>query len=144
MALHLTEMCVITLRLVREAILHQGAVAGSLVLLGGAVASRLAVDRPVVAAGHEHMCLFGAADRVRGFGDVRKARKLRDVVQQTARLRVGSIAVGVAVFLLDVPPEFPALPLLQDLRLDLWRVQNKSRREKTGQWKKYLSNILCG
>lgn len=130
MALRVIPTCLVTLPLIREAdVLHQGAVAGFFVLLWGAVASPLAVDQTVAAAGHKHVRLLGAADGVGGFGDVREVRNPRDVVQQAARLGVGGIAVGVAIFLLNVPPEFPALPLLQDLRLNLRRVQNKRRYE---------------
>lgn len=72
-----------------------------------------------MAAGHQHVPFFGAADRSGGFGDVREVRQLRDVVEQAAHLGVGGVAVGVAVFLLYVPAQLPALPLLQDLRLYL-------------------------
>lgn len=70
-----------------------------------------------MAVSHKHVPLFGATDRGGGFGDVREVRQSRDMVQQARCLCVGGIAVGVAILLLDVPPQFPALPLLQDLRL---------------------------
>lgn len=103
MALHVLPLPLVTLHLVRKAdVLLQGAVAdGSLT---PALACPLTVDHTVVAAGHKHEPLLRAADRGRAFGDVREVRHSRDVVQQAARLRVGGIAVGVAVFLLDVPP----------------------------------------
>lgn len=73
-----------------------------------------------MAAAHQHVRLLGAADGGGCFGDVREVRQSRHVVQQAAGLCVRSIAVGVAVLLLDVPAEFPALPLLEDLGLHLW------------------------
>lgn len=144
MALHVIPTCLETLHLIREAdILHQLAVAGFLVLLCGAVASPLLVDQAVVAAGHKRVRLLGAAGGVGGFGDVRKVRNPRDVVQQAARLGVGSIAVGVAVFLLNVPPQFPALPLLLDLRLNLWRTTKGDMRQAMVE--KFVDDIiLCG
>lgn len=72
---------------------------------GGALARPITVDHTVVvASSHKHVRLLRAADRGRGFGDVREMRQSRDVVQQASCLGVGGIAVGVAVFLLDVPP----------------------------------------
>lgn len=75
--------------------------------------------RAVAARGHEHARLLGAADGGRGFGHVGEVGQLGGVVQQAARLSVVGVAVGVAVLLLDVPPELPALPRLQDFRLHL-------------------------
>lgn len=67
-----------------------------------------------MAARHQHAPLLGAAQGGRGLG------QRADVVQQAARLCVGRVAVGVTVLLLDVPAQFPALPFLQDLRLNLF------------------------
>ena len=122
-ALCVLPLGLVTLHLVREAdVLHQGAVAlCSLVQWRGALPFPRAVLRAVVAASHQHVPLLGAAEGSGGLGDVREVRQPRDVVQQAARLGVGGIAVGVAVFLLDVPPELPAFPLLQDLGLYLRR-----------------------
>ncbi len=103
MALHVLSLTLVTLHLVRKAdVLRYGAVAdGS---LAPALARPLTVDHTVVASSHEHVPLLGAADRGRGFGNVWEMRQSRHVIQQAACLRVGGIAVGVAVFLLDVPP----------------------------------------
>lgn len=138
MALHVLSLALVALRLVHEAdVLHQGAVAdGSLVQRRGAPVVVLAVDRTVVASGHKHVPLLGRAGRGGGFGDVREVRQSRDVVQQAARLRVWGIAVRVAVLLLDVPAELPALPLLQDLGLHL-----KKRTERKGKRMK-LTKVL--
>lgn len=104
-ALNVLSLNLITLRLPRLAdVLHKGAVAGSFVLLRAGVFRLLAVDHPVVAASHEPRLLFGTADRARRFGDVWEVGKPRDVVQQAGRLSVVGVAVGVAIFLLDVPP----------------------------------------
>lgn len=75
--------------------------------------------RAVATRGHEHARLLGAADGGGGFGDIGEVGQLGGVVQQAARLGVVGVAVGVAVLFLDVPPEFPALPRLQDFRLHL-------------------------
>lgn len=77
------------------------------------------VRRAVATCGHEHARLLGAADGGRGFGDIGEVRQLGGVIQQAARLGVVGVAVGVAVLFLYVPPEFPALPRLQDFRLHL-------------------------
>lgn len=57
-----------------------------------------------MASSHKHMPLLRAADRGRVFGDVWEMRQSRHMVHQAGCLGVGGIAVGVAVFLLDVPP----------------------------------------
>ena len=92
--------------LVSEAdVLHyRTAAGGSLMQWGDALVLLFVVDHTIVASSHEHVPLLRCADRGGGFGDVWEMRQSRDVVQQAARLRVGGIAVGVAVFLLDVPP----------------------------------------
>lgn len=119
--LHVLPLALVV-ELVRDAdVLHQGAAADVLLVL-----RLFAVKQTVVAGGHQHVPLLRGAGRARGFGDVREVRQLGDVVQQAARLGVGRIAVGVAVLLLDVPAQLPALPLLQDLRLHLGR----GRRER--------------
>lgn len=105
-ALHVLSLHLVALRLVCNAnILHQGAIAdGSLCALAWPHAIMAAID--------EHVPLLGDADRDRRFGDVREVWQSGDMVQQTARLYVWGIAVGVAVLLLDVSPELPAFPLL--------------------------------
>lgn len=100
--------------------LHEGAAAdGSVVQQGNGSLHVLVVGHAVVASGHQHVPFLGAADRSGGLGDVWQVRQSGDVVQQAARLRVVGVAVGVAVLLLDVPPQLPALPLFQDLGLHL-------------------------
>lgn len=131
MALHVLSLALVTLHLVHEAdVLHHGAVAdGSLVQWRAAPVVVLTVDRAVVASGHKHVPLLGRAGRGGGLGDVREMRQPRDVVHQAATLGVWGIAVRVAVLLLDVPPELPALPLLQDLGLHLRkRTERKGKR----------------
>lgn len=114
-------MAFVTLRLFCEAnILHQGAVAdGSFTRMGGT----LGVYHTVLQARHQHAPFFRVANWSRGFGDVWQLREPRDVVQQAARLCIGGIAVGVPIFLLNVPPQLPTLPLLKDLRLDLLKIK---------------------
>lgn len=98
---------------------------------GSASFQLLTLDHPVVAPGHQHVPLLGGADRGGGLGDVWEMGQPVDVVEQAAGLGVGGVAVGVAVLLLDVPPELPTLPLLQDLRLDLG--SQKLSGEKAGR-----------
>lgn len=101
-------------------VLHQRASADvSLAWRGQALLLLSSVRQSVVTSRHEHARLLGVADRGRGFGNIWEVRQLGDVVQQAARLRVVGIAVGVAVLFFYVPPEFPALPRLQDFRLHL-------------------------
>lgn len=86
-------------------VLHKGAVAdGSLMQRGGALVHLFTVGHTVVASSHKHVPLLRVADRGRGFGDVWEMRQSGDVIQEAACLRVGGIAVGVAVLLLDIPP----------------------------------------
>lgn len=59
-----------------------------------------------MAARHQRAPLLGAAQGGCGFG------QRVDVVHEAARLRVGRVAVGVTVLLLDVPAQFPAFPFL--------------------------------
>lgn len=137
MALHVLPLTLVALRLVREAdVLQQGAVAdGSLVSRRGALTRPFAAGRAVVASGHEHARLLGAADGGRAFADVWEMRQPGDVVQQAGCLGVVRVAVGVAVLLLDVPTELPALPLLQDLGLHL----KDGRRRKPN-----VVNVITG
>lgn len=116
MTLHVFPMSLTTWRPVCQAdVLHQRASAyAPLTMRGRAVLLHAAVGRAVVASSHEHVRLLGVADGLGGFGYIWEVRQLGDVVQQAARLRVVGIAVGVAVLFLNVPPQFPALPRLQD------------------------------
>lgn len=116
MTLHVVPMSLTTWRPVCQAdVLHQRASAYvPLTMRGRAVLLHAAVGRAVVASSHEHVRLLGVADGLGGFGYIWEVRQLGDVVQQAARLRVVGIAVGVAVLFLNVPPQFPALPRLQD------------------------------
>lgn len=99
----------------QAAVLHQRASACvALTGRGRAVLLPAAVGRAVVASSHEHVRLLGVADGLGGFGNIWEVGQLGDVVQQAACLRVVGIAVGVAVLFLNVPPQFPALPRLQD------------------------------
>lgn len=96
-------------------VLHQRAPAYvPLTRRGRAVLLHAAVGRAVVAFRHEHVRLLGVADGLGGFGNIWEVGQLGDMVQQAACLGVVGIAVGVAVLFLNIPPQFPALPRLQD------------------------------
>lgn len=116
MTLQVLPLTLTTWRPVRQAdVLHQRASADvPLARRGRAVLLPATVGRAIVASSHKHVRLLGVADGGGGFGNIWEVRQLGDVVQQAACLRVVGIAVGVAVLFLDVPPQFPALPHLQD------------------------------
>lgn len=71
-------------------------------------------DHTIATSRHKHVPLLKGADRGRGFGNVWKMRQSGHMIQQAACLRVGGVAVGMAVFFLNVPAKLPALPLFQD------------------------------
>lgn len=70
---------------------------------GDALLHSFTVDHTIEASSHKHVPLLRGVGRGRGFGDVWEVRQSGDVVQKARGLRVGGIAVGVAVFLLNVP-----------------------------------------
>lgn len=104
-ALHILPLTFIALHLVREAyVIHQcAAAAASLVQRVDTPLYPFTVDHTIVASSHKHVPLLRGAGRGRGFGNVWEVRQSGDVVQKACGLRVGGIAVGVAVFLLNVP-----------------------------------------
>lgn len=97
MTLHVLSLGLVTLYLVQKVDVC------SLVQRGGALICLLTEDHTIVTSGHKHVPFLGGADWGRAFGDVWEMRQLTDVVGQAACLRVVCIAVGVTVFLLDVP-----------------------------------------
>lgn len=113
MTLHILTLTLATLHVAQACVLPQRASAvGSLVRRGQAPLLLSAMRHAVATSGHKHARLLEAADGGRGFGNIGEVRQLGGVVQQAACLRVVSVAIGVAVLFLDVPPKFPALPRL--------------------------------
>lgn len=130
MTLHILSLTLVTLHLVCEAyvLLQRAAADCSLVQRTDAMLHLLRVDHTVATSRHKHVPLLKGADRGRVFGNVWEMRQSGDMIQQAACLRVGGVAVGMAVFLLNVPPKLPALPLFQDFGLHLRRAQRVVRR----------------
>ena len=144
----------------RRDVLNRGAAADDALARRRAGRERpagLPAAHAVVAAHHQRVLLLGGAGQAGGGGDVGEVGQLGHVGHHAAVLGVGGLAVGVAVLLLNVPPQLPAFPFLLNLRLHLgaarvarWMEGENERRKgeecsmrQLFSWELYVVSGTC-